>query len=465
MELTNKNLRAALLAAPLVLCHSGVVVADEDVDRRINDLEQQLQDLKGELSETKNQSEANRAKAAELAAADEEKGDGFVAKKGTTFTIGGYVKLDALYTNYSKGKPSGSSPLIEDFLIGSLIPVEAKEGENDAYQSLNMHAKETRINFATASSTGAGLITSFIEMDFFILREDGDERVSNSWGGRLRHAFVKWQYSEHSYFLAGQFWSAFFNTAALPDSLDFVGTIGTVFERQPMLQWGWSGFILSLENPYSRLNLSQAAGDEQSDSEVLPDVVLRYDGKAGNLGWMVAGLGRQLSYDQRGTTVDEAGNKLNPNEQVADDTEFGYGLNFSGVWKLGRDDVRFSVSYGNSLGRYFGVNAFNDGYINADGKIKTFNQYGGYIAYRHFWSDRWRSSFNVSAAEADNPDLDDAPVSGSWAKTYYSGHANLVYSPLPPLSIGGELIYGYKELEDGRDGDLKRLQFSVKYAF
>ena len=33
------------------------------------------------------------------------------------------------------------------------------------------------------------------------------------------------------------------------------------------------------------------------------------------------------------------------------------------------------------------------------------------------------------------------------------------------MSIGGELIWAEKELEDGRDADLSRFQFAVKYAF
>jgi hypothetical protein len=112
-----------------------------------------------------------------------------------------------------------------------------------------------------------------------------------------------------------------------------------------------------------------------------------------------------------------------------------------------------------------GLNAFNDGYIDEEDKIKTFTQYGGFIAYRQFWSDHWRSTFSISAAMADNPDSDDAAAVGGWAKEYQSAHVNLNWMPTPALQLGGELIYATKELEDGRDGALNRFQFSVKYAF
>ena len=42
----------------------------------------------------------------------------------------------------------------------------------------------------------------------------GDERVSNSFASRIRHAFLKWDYAPGKNLLAGQYWSTFFNVAA-----------------------------------------------------------------------------------------------------------------------------------------------------------------------------------------------------------------------------------------------------------
>ncbi|MEE8339884.1 MAG: hypothetical protein V3R56_07045 [Xanthomonadales bacterium] len=44
-------------------------------------------------------------------------------------------------------------------------------------------------------------------------------------------------------------------------------------------------------------------------------------------------------------------------------------------------------------------------------------------------------------------------------------HLNLIYSPQPKLDFGIEFIYANREIESGTDGDLKRLQFSAKYAY
>ncbi len=46
-----------------------------------------------------------------------------------------------------------------------------------------------------------------------------------------------------------------------------------------------------------------------------------------------------------------------------------------------------------------------------------------------------------------------------------SFHANLIYSPLPKLDVGAELIWGRRSLEGEADGDLRRLHTHVKYNF
>ncbi len=47
----------------------------------------------------------------------------------------------------------------------------------------------------------------------------------------------------------------------------------------------------------------------------------------------------------------------------------------------------------------------------------------------------------------------------------YSFSGNLLYSPLPPLTFGVELMRAYRKLEDGTTGKFDRLQFSGEYDF
>jgi hypothetical protein len=42
---------------------------------------------------------------------------------------------------------------------------------------------------------------------------------------------------------------------------------------------------------------------------------------------------------------------------------------------------------------------------------------------------------------------------------------NLIYSPFPRLDLGAELSWAQRELSGDGEGDLKRLQTTVKYTF
>ena len=135
----------------------------------------------------------------------------------------------------------------------------------------NLHAKTSRFYFTTDTDTDAGRVSSRIELDFMLSR-NGDERISNSWNSRIRHAFIKWDYSDSGSLLAGQTWSTFFNVGALPDLLDFVGPVGTIFDRQPMLRWTTGPWQFAVENAATRLNEVNDGlpGIRLDDAEALP---------------------------------------------------------------------------------------------------------------------------------------------------------------------------------------------------
>ena len=441
---TSKPLAVATALVATVIS-GGAAAAAGDVEGRIAELERQIAELKTLMV---NHSTAIESNSQEIEAVRP-------VRQGTRFNYGGFVQLDSLTSDYKKGDPGNR--LIDDFFVPSLIPVEPVSGGSDNFVDTNIHAKSSRFFFTTDTDTDAGTISSRIELDFMLSR-NGDERISNSWNSRIRHAFVKWQYSEDSSLLAGQTWSTFFNVAALPDLLDFVGPVGTIFDRQPLIRWTTGPLQFAVENPATRLNevRSGLPGIRLDDAEDLPDLVARYNGKTGDLSWSIAAIARELGYEDR-----SGGNAV----KVASDEEFGYGLSLAGKWMFGKNDLRFMVNYGSALGRYMGLNSYNDGYIADDGSIETIDQWGAFIAYQHYWSPQWRSTFSLSASGADNPGSGDFMDAGALNKRYRSVHANLNWLPAPRMQIGGEFIYGHRELEDGREGDLYRLQFAVKHAF
>ncbi len=372
------------------------------------------------------------------------------SKGNTEYSFGGYIKLDAIASSYSGGERPAAA-VGDDFLVPSVIPIGGDSGDTN----LDMHAKHSRIWFKTKTATDAGEISTHLEMDFGV-NQAGDERISNSAANRLRHAFVKWQYDENSSLLAGQSWSTFFNVGSLPETLDFVGPVGTIFERQSQIRWTHGidrgAFMIALENPSTGL-LDGGAGVSNSayDNNTMPDVVVRYDGKAGDLSYSLAGVGREIAYKDTG----------------GDDSTLGFGLSFSGKLMVGKDDIKFQINGGN-LGRYMGLQSYRDGSIESNGEIELIDAIGGYIAYRHHWSEKLRSSLVLSASSASNPDSVQGAASTT-PESYSSMHANLLYSPTAKLTLGTEYIHAEKTIEgqvNGEDsGDMDRLQFSMKYVF
>ena len=352
-------------------------------------------------------------------------------------TYGGYVKLDVIYSDYSDGDIAAGAG--RDFYIPGTIPVGGTSESTD----LDMHAKQSRFFLATSTTTdgGAKLGTRF-EVDF-LLSPGGNERVSNSYNPRLRHAFLT-----YNNWLFGQTWSTFMNVGALPESVDFIGPAeSTIFERQPMIRYTNGPWQFAIENPETTVT-PVGGGRIVTDDGSLPDVIGRYNHKADWGDLVVAAMFRQLDFDD-GASID--------------DSETAFGLSVSGKFKIGgsKDDVRWAANFGSGMGRYFGLNLANGAALDANNELNAIDSWGAFVAYRHFWNAQWRSTFLAGFADVDNE-----PSSGTGVtKAVQTFQINLMYSPTPKLSFGGEYIFVNRELESGAEGDMNRFQFAAKLGF
>ena len=73
----------------------------------------------------------------------------------------------------------------------------------------------------------------------------------------------------------------------------------------------------------------------------------------------------------------------------------------------------------------------------------------------------WRSTLTYGRLVLERNDLLDADT---FRRSDYMS-ANIVYGPVPNWTWGLELLYGQLERQDGIDGDVFRLQTSLKYDF
>src|SRR6266704_3352400 len=327
----------------------------------LSDLREQTEALQRKVNELENTQRKTASDSALTAGSTP--GSFRLPGSSTSIKLGGYVKFDAVYSDITQGVDAVANQQTVDTAIPvgpSGTPASNKTGE------LSLHARQTRLNLTTSTPTSHGNLTTFIEGDFF--GADGNESVTNSNGLRIRHA-----YGALGNFLAGQYWTNFFDENAYAETVEFGGPVGEIFVRQAQARWTqpsatgeWS---VSLENPESLFAVSGApltAGSAttfRSDRDHYPDIIGRLKWK-NELGTFNAALMAR---------------------------------------NIGNDDLRANVNVGNAIGRYQLSGFFPDGYVDTTGKVRLAQAKSAYVAYRHFWSPTLRSSLILSASGTYTP--------------------------------------------------------------
>src|SRR6202171_1491848 len=444
---SSSALKAKTLAMAIAIGVGGpatTVRADE-----LQDLKAQVEALQKKVGELQIKQETTEKKQAavpdNVVTGGATKGSFKLPGSNTSVTLGGYVKLDAVFSNPSAGVGTKG----DLFLDPTAIPVGPTAGNNERNQ-VKFGARESRLFVKTNTPTPVGDLNTHVEFDFY--GADGNESVSNSHGFRLRHA-----YGTLGNFLAGQTWTNFMNPAALPDTVDFGGPVGQIFDRQAQVRWtqsfgssaqsGGGQWSVALENPETVVQIPGGASF-RADDDRFPDVTgqVLFNTPAGKIS--VHGLMREIRVDSAAAPA-------------AVSQKWGGAVSVAGVIPtVGRDDFRFTASAGNAIGRY-SDGFFPDGVLGSDGHIRLPKQWGWFAAYRHYWFDQLRSNLVLSTAGENNP----AGAPASTNKSTRSAHVNLIWSPVANSDLGLEYIHADRETEDGLKGHLNRLQASAKYAF
>ena len=348
---------------------------------------------------------------------------------GINLRFGGFVKLDFIQDFDYVGNQ-------DQFKVNS-IPVD---GDPNALLggSTNLSARQTRFTMDVSSDADNGRMRAYVEGDFF--------GSGNSF--RLRHGYGEW-----NGLLAGQTWTTFQDISARPFTLDYEGPDSEIFVRQAMIRYTATladgiEWAVAAEDPDSQVTaLGGVTGQGRSE---LPDIVgrVRLNRQWGHV--QVGGIVRQLRFVS--------------NDGAVDDTTGGYGLNVSGSYKgFGSNVLMGHVAFGSGIGRY--IESFagtdSDGVLTAGGSLKALDAWAWVLGYTHHWTHTLSSTASYGTAEIDNVS-GQAPTAIKSAKSF---HANLVYNASQRVVIGGELMWGEREDNDGADGDATRLQISVQYKF
>lgn len=359
------------------------------------------------------------------------------ANPGTRFSYGGFIKVNSSWTDYSDGNPPAAG-LARDFYLPGAIPV----GGIAESATFDTHAKQSRFWFATDTvlENGSKLGSRF-ELDFGV-PTGGDERNTNTYNPVLRRAFLT-----YDNWLFGQEWSNFMELGALPETTDFIGpTEGMIFVRQPQIRYTSGAWSVSVENPESALLPFGGGARIVTDDNTVPDFTARYANR-GAWGFVsVAGLLRQLRNDTG----------------LRSTTDTGFGVSVTSKIMFGENDLRLMATAGSGIGRYVGLNFFEDGVLEANGDIDSLDVVAAYAAWRQVWGGSWRSNFVIGYTSADN----DRALTGLNANAEASSaRVNLFWTPAPKLDMGIELSTAKRELERGTSGTQNRIDFMARYSF
>ncbi len=452
-SMSRRPLAAALFVA---LIAPGMAFAEtakeKELEARVAHLEQQIQALlssqqqqQSAIAETRTQVSEVKTMQAQTPAVPAGKQPIQVvsitpgAAAGTTFKFGGFIKADFLATQTGDGQLADDATGRALYLPGQ-TPVHGAGGSGERSSvDYNAHAKFSRFNLGVDTVTEKGdKAGALVEMDFFG-NSLGNQNATNTYGVTLRHAYMYW-----NKWLAGQTWSNFMDAASIPEAADFVGpTDGVIFVRQAQVRYTNGGFSAALENPETTL-----VNGASSDRGAMPDLTLRYNWKGDWGTFGVAGLVRQLKIDRPGF----------------DDSEVGGGLTVGGKWVMGgSDNLHYQLTAGEGIARYIGLGITGDAAADAsDGSLDTTGVMAGYVGWRHAFTPKLRSNLIYARSDYDN----DAAITGPLVtKSVQSLRANMFYTPMPKVDVGAELMYGVREIEDGRKGDIRRVQFTTKYSF
>lgn len=331
----------------------------------------------------------------------------------------------------------------DDFLILSQIPV-GPGSATASHDKFKLGAKASRLGVKTLTPSRLGPVSTLLELDF--LGGQGNEVATNSYVPRLRHAWLSvgdWG--------AGQTWSNLLNLSAAPELLDPAPPIGWFGGgvRQAQLRWtsplaaDGSFWAVSAENPETHLGTSAL-----QDNDRWPDLTAKTHLALGRGQFELAGVWRRLG-------------SANPGSASAS----AYGLGFGGAMPLSASTtLQFSTGAGRGLGRYWGA-IVADATVSegASRTLQAIHQTGGFVALRQAWTPTLRSNV-VGSWLSMRP----ARIHGSSApldRRAQTWHLNLVWTPLPGLDVGLELLRARRELVNGEQGGLTRYLLGVKYLW
>ena len=445
----------------LVVCFLGRHAHSQETQNPdLGQLKNKLQQLDEEMQELKAQiqaaEEAQRASSTspkpKSAAATAPGQDQTVPKeaeeteKKSSIDIYGFVMLDSGY-DFKQENPNWF-----DVLRPTQLP--SFKGEFAPDGNVFAGVRQSRFGVKSSTPTEFGDLNTIFEFELFGTGVDAGQTTF-----RLRHA-----YGELGQFGAGQTWSPFMDIDVFPNSLEYWGPNGMVFFRNVQVRW------MPLRSSRGRITLALERPGASADQGVysgrieLQGVKPRFNFP--DFSWQ-ARMIRDWGYLQLAGIVRKIGWVDTNNDAFnLGGHAIGWGLNLSSNLKMGKNDVaKLEVVYGAGIQNYMNDAPVDVGIKNTGNPARPIKGVAlpmlGIVSFLdHNWSGHFSSSIGYSMLNIENSNAQNP-------SDFHQGHyalTNLLYHPIPKVTIGGEFQYGRRvNFRDGFNANDYRMQFSFKY--
>jgi hypothetical protein len=455
-----ERIACIMLLVPMVCILGRQANSQETQNSDLGQLKNKLEQLDGEMQELKAQIEAaeeakpasgtsDNSRSAPAAAPGQNQTvpkEAEETEKKSSIDIYGFVMLDSGY-DFKQENPNWF-----DVLRPTQLP--SFKGEFNPNGNVFAGVRQTRFGVKSSTPTAFGDLNTIFEFELFGTGVDAGQTTF-----RLRHA-----YGELGQFGAGQTWSPFMDIDVFPNSLEYWGPNGMVFFRNVQVRW------MPLRSSRGRITLALERPGASADQGVysgrieLQGVKPRFNFP--DFSWQ-ARMIRDWGYLQLAGIVRKIGWVDTNNDAVnLGGHAVGWGLNLSSNLKMGKNDVaKLEVVYGDGIQNYMNdapvdVGIKNTGNPAAPIKGVALPMLGIVAFLDHNWSSRFSSSIGYSMLNIENSNAQNP-------SDFNQGHyalTNLLYHPIPKVTIGGEFQYGRRvNFNDGFNANDYRMQFSFKY--
>ncbi|QIO05849.1 DcaP family trimeric outer membrane transporter [Acinetobacter shaoyimingii] len=363
-----------------------------------------------------------------------------VTKNGAELELYGNIRADASYQVKGPGTMYNSI---------STVPLKGSAGEKNNTDKVLSTLNATRFGFNfKAPKTWNHDVGGKLEMDFF--------------GGAGRDTFrIRHAYMTFDQWLVGQTWSNFNVLDFFPETVDASLSVGGSLTRVPQIKYSHdidkkTSMLVSLEDQKSEIVTTTGTQNIRTDPYAkvkLPSLTGRINYKFDN-GSIISG---RAFMTQKSTSYGGS------------DDFLAWGVAAGGKIQI-TPKTTFKIDYSHIYGDTKNVLWSNYAYVFDDNAKIHPNEFDAVtVGLTQQFTPKIRSTlgFGYSRANTGNTFADLVRLHNDQTqnKELMEGWINLFYTPIKPINIGVEYMYGQRKTFDDKTGENNRFNITAIYDF